>query len=114
MPNDEIYALKDRIVEQLSPLKVYLFGSFAYGTPNADSDYDFYIVVDDEHVNTHEEAVKAYRAIRHERTKPVDILVGTNSTFERRKRYYSTIEQEVFGKGILLYDASQSTVHAMA
>ena len=25
MPNDEIYALKDRIVEQLSPLKVYLF-----------------------------------------------------------------------------------------
>ncbi|MBR0368185.1 MAG: HEPN domain-containing protein [Clostridia bacterium] len=43
MPNDEIQALKDRFIEQLSPLKVYLFGSYAYGTPGADSDYDFYI-----------------------------------------------------------------------
>ena len=29
MLNSEIVALKDRFVEQLSPLKVYLFGSFA-------------------------------------------------------------------------------------
>ena len=32
-------------VEQLSPLKVFLFGSFAEGSYNEDSDYDFYIVV---------------------------------------------------------------------
>ena len=37
MPNDEIISLKDRIVEQLSPLKVYLFGSFADGTSKEDS-----------------------------------------------------------------------------
>ena len=35
-------------VEQLSPLKVFLFGSFAEGTYTDDSDYDFYIVVNDE------------------------------------------------------------------
>ena len=111
MPNEEIIALKDRLVAQLSPLKVYLFGSYAYGTPNEDSDYDFYIIVGDDRVNTHDEAVRAYRAIGLAKTRPVDILVGTNSQFERRRQWYSTIEQEVFGKGVLLYDANQSAGH---
>ena len=38
MPNDEIYALKDCFVKALDPLRVYLFGSYAYGTPTEDSD----------------------------------------------------------------------------
>ena len=102
MPNDEIIALKDRFVEQLSPLKVYLFGSYAYGVPDEESDYDCYIVLDDSRTDWHEETVKAYRAIRNTRTRPVDILVGTESKFEKRKRL-PTIEQEVFQKGVLLY-----------
>lgn len=102
MLNSEIVALKDRFVEQLSPLKVYLFGSFAYGTPDDDSDYDFYIIVDDSREDWHEETVKAYRAIQHARTRPVDILIGTESKFEKRKEL-PTIEQEVFRKGVLLY-----------
>ena len=113
MPNDEIYALKDRIVEQLSPLKVYLFGSYAYGTPNVDSDYDFYIVGDDAQTNAYEQTVRAYRAIRHARTRPVDILVGTNSTFEEKKgENQHTIENEVFRRGILLYDAAGTSAMA--
>lgn len=113
MPNEEIFALKDRLVEQLSPLKVYLFGSYAYGTPGADSDYDFYIIVDDAQTNSYEQTVRAYRAIRHSRTRPVDILVGTNSTFETKKSEGEhTIENEVFRKGILLYDATGASAMA--
>ncbi len=102
MPNEEIMEIKDRIVSQLSPLQVYLFGSYAYGTPGPDSDYDFYIVVDDQHTDWHAQTVKAYKAIRSVRTKPVDILVGTKSNFEKRKAH-SSIEQEVAQKGVLLY-----------
>ena len=113
MPNDEIYELKDRLVEQLSPLKVYLFGSYAYGTPGADSDYDFYIVVDDAQTNSYEQTVRAYKAIRHARTRPVDILVGTNSAFEQRKtESVHSIENEVFRRGILLYDAASASAMA--
>ena len=112
MPNDEVNALKDRIVEQLSPLKVYLFGSYAYGTPNADSDYDFYIVVDDAHSDAYEQTVRAYQAIRHARTRPVDILVGTNSAFEKKAESRHTIESEVFRRGILLYDAAGTSAMA--
>ncbi len=102
MPDEEIMSLKDRIVEQLSPLKVYLFGSFADGTSREDSDYDFYIVVEDSKTDWYDQTLRAYKAIRPVRTRPVDILVGTSSTFERRKQFPS-IEREVYQKGVLLY-----------
>lgn len=43
MPMDEIEELKNNFVKDLLPMKVYLFGSFAEGRANEDSDYDFYI-----------------------------------------------------------------------
>ena len=104
MPNDEIQAIKDRLVEQLSPLKIYLFGSYAYGTPTADSDYDFYIIVDDENRDTLDLMARAYAACSEIKQRPVDILVGTESSFEARKQR-PTIENEVFHKGVLLYGA---------
>ena len=113
MPNEEINALRDRFVEALNPVSVYLFGSYAYGTPTPDSDLDFYIVVDDAQTDSYEQTVRAYRAIRHARTRPVDILVGTNSAFEaRRAESPHTIESEVFRKGVLLYDATRPSAMA--
>ena len=102
MPNDEIMSIKDRIVDQLSPLKVYLFGSYADGSFKEDSDYDFYVVVEDSKTDWYEQTLRAYQAIRPVRTRPVDILIGTKSAFEKRRQYPS-IEREVFRKGVLLY-----------
>ena len=45
----DIEKLKDEIVERLKPLdpdKVILFGSYAYGTPNEDSDIDLFLLKD--------------------------------------------------------------------
>lgn len=102
MPATEIDALKNCFVEQLSPLNVYLFGSYADGTYNEDSDLDFYIVVDDSHTDMLSLMSKAYKAIRGIRKHPVDILVGTKSRFDERK-HSPTVENEVFHKGVLLY-----------
>jgi HEPN domain-containing protein len=49
--NDEILAIKDIILKTVDCEKVYLFGSYAYGTPREDSDYDIYIVVKDDSKN---------------------------------------------------------------
>ena len=35
------------IFSEVNPLKVILFGSFANGTYMDESDYDFYLVIDD-------------------------------------------------------------------
>lgn len=42
---DEIEIIKQRLIEQVDPICIYLFGSFANGTAHAESDLDFYIVV---------------------------------------------------------------------
>lgn len=100
----EINELKDCMVKQLSPLKIYLFGSFAEGKQNEDSDYDFYIVVDDSH--SHKDMVDltaaAYKSIRFRQKRSVDIIVNTEDHFDRRKNSPS-LENEVLNKGILLY-----------
>ena len=65
MPLDEINELKERLVEQLSPVKIYLFGSYANGTNDEDSDFDFYIVVDDSHTDLIELTVCAFLSLIH-------------------------------------------------
>ena len=42
----QINLLKDVIVETMQPKKIYLFGSYANGVPNEDSDLDILIEVE--------------------------------------------------------------------
>ena len=44
---ENIQELTNRFIAEVDPLKVILFGSFADGTYTVDSDYDFYLVIDD-------------------------------------------------------------------
>lgn len=99
----EIDELKDCMVKQISPLKIYLFGSFAEGKQREDSDYDFYIVVNDSEKDIIGLTTEAYKSIRKIKKRPVDIVVGTESRFEDRKDK-PTLEHEVNKKGILLYE----------
>lgn len=102
MPEREIDQIKDRFVSELSPLKIYLFGSFANGTANEDSDFDFYIIVKDDTGNLVDLTAEAYKSIRTIRSRAVDIVIGTESRFESRKNKMG-IENEVMNKGVLLY-----------
>ena len=102
MPINEINELKDSFVKQLSPLRIYLFGSFAEGRQNEDSDFDFYIVVDDSRQNVRKLTTEAYKSIRHKQKRAVDIVVNTNTRFESRTDIPS-LEKEVASKGVLLY-----------
>lgn len=107
MSVETIGLMTQRFVERLKPEKVYLFGSFADGTYTDDSDYDFYIVVDD---NSDLWSVRsnARKAIRDLKDRPVDIVVGTTSRFNRYGPSEDSlyVEGEVFRKGKLLYDKS--------
>ena len=99
----ELKALTDRFVKQLSPKKVFLFGSFAKGSEREDSDYDFYIVMPDDTPDLADAAAEAYRSVRFIKQRPIDILVGTDSYFESR-RHMPSMENEVFTTGVLLYE----------
>ena len=107
---ENIQELTREFINKVDPLKIVLFGSFAKGSYTEDSDYDFYLVVDDDR-NIAEATREAYRASIYLKNRPVDIVVGTNSRFERKRRasYSQMIEREVEQYGILLYE--QDAVH---
>ena len=109
MPLQEIEEMKKHFVDQLLPMQIYLFGSFANETYTDESDIDFYIIVRDGVSDLAAETTKAYKAIRRIKQHPVDIVVGTKSRFDERKQIPS-VENEVYRKGVLLYDAGSERV----
>ena len=106
---NEIEQLKNEFLKQLSPEKIYLFGSFATGTNTEESDLDFYIVVNDTVTDLVEVTSNAYKSIRKIKQRPVDIIVGTQSRFDERKEMMS-VENEVYKKGVLIYESGSKTV----
>ena len=103
MINDEIIAIKDRLSSAISPTRIYLFGSFAKDTYNDDSDYDFYIVVPDDSGNKIDLSQKAYKSLRGLKRRPVDIVIGHESSFDDRSNS-NTLEKIVKQEGIILYE----------
>ena len=103
----EIEELKDSFVSALKPLRVYLFGSFAEGRGTEESDYDFYIVVNDSESDMIALTRRAYRAIRDRQYRPVDIIVNTEKTFNERKGKSYSVESDVDEKGVLLYESQR-------
>ena len=93
-------------VEAVHPLKIYLFGSFADGTFDDDSDYDFYIVVEDGR-DTAETSLKARSVLWGIMDRPVDVIIGSVSRFSRYGQNANSfyIESEVYSNGILFYDS---------
>lgn len=101
--NPEIRAIADAIKDAVPAEQIYLFGSYAYGQPDEDSDYDFFVIVPDG-VRPMEVMQKAQCAIPMHIDKSVDVLANTRSGFGKRKGWVSTIEKVVNQKGVLLYD----------
>ena len=46
--SDELNSLRDIIVNTVPVERILLFGSYAYGSPNADSDLDICVVMSDD------------------------------------------------------------------
>ena len=101
---DLLNEIVQRLVNALHPEKIYLFGSHAYGQPNDDSDVDLLIVVNDSDLPIRKKIADGYQSLWGLRI-PKDIVVVTQSQFDKRSRWLSSIERVVTDKGRLLYDS---------
>ena len=104
--DEEIVKIKDIIIDTIPLERLYLFGSYAYGTPNEDSDYDFYAVIPNGGMRPLEAIQKVYGVMWGVTKKPMDILAGTTEIFDRRSKLL-TMERNIFERGVLLYDKQQ-------
>jgi len=107
--NPEIDAITEAIKRAVPTEQIFLFGSHAYGQPNKDSDYDFFLVIPDGEMRPLEAIRKAQCAIPS-RSKAIDILANTRSGFDERKSWIATIEKTVNQKGVLLHDGRSRPV----
>lgn len=99
---NQLEKIKQTIINKVETKAIYLFGSYAYGTPREDSDFDLYIVIPDDSIRPLEAAQIINNAIYEEQRKPVDILVGRASDFRRRSQL-PTIERTIARDGVMLY-----------
>lgn len=83
--------------------KIYLFGSFAYGTPTPNSDYDLCVVIPDGSLRPTEAIKQIRRALCPVQTMPLDIIVYRASAFLQRQEYAS-LERKIVREGVLLYE----------
>ena len=97
--------IKERLVKAYHPLKIYLFGSYAWGIPTEESDLDLLIIVASSTKRSYERALKGYSALR-EMTIPKDILVFTKEEFEERSSDITTLCYKAKHEGKVLYAKS--------
>ncbi|MBM3707815.1 MAG: nucleotidyltransferase domain-containing protein [Actinobacteria bacterium] len=100
---DELDILKKIIIKTIPVGRIFLFGSYAGGKPDVDSDLDIYIIMSDRAKIKEIDAIRLIRkAIRGKKTIPVDIIVSKEKKFNQRKAS-NTMEHQIERNGILLY-----------
>ncbi len=102
IPDPVLHDLVKKLADTYRPLKVYLFGSRAQGTAGGDSDYDIMLIVRDDSPSNLKTATKAYEAMWGT-SVPVDILVWTESNFNKRLDIANSLPAKVTREGHLLY-----------
>ncbi len=94
-------SLLKRIVEEIKPLRVILFGSVARNTMSEESDIDLLVVMP-EGTHRRHTAQLIYKNIRNIGV-PFDVLVVTDRDLEKHKNSMGLIYQEILAEGIEVY-----------
>lgn len=100
--NQNISEITDKIVKEIKPEKIILFGSFAWGKPHKDSDLDLFVV-------EKSELSKRQRQINIRRLfldfeMPADALSFTPEEIENRKKKNDLFVADILTKGKVLYE----------
>lgn len=107
----QIELLKKEIVERLKPLdpeKIILFGSYAWGTPNKDSDIDLYVVTKDNYIpvsfkDNMELKLRIAMSLNDIMSdNPTDLIVHTKKMHEKFLSKHSYFSKKIMSDGVSL------------
>ena len=100
--SDTLPVAVSRIVEELDPDRIVLFGSFAHGTATPDSDVDLLVIMETDATNP--ERSWSVSRLLIPRPFPVDILVKTPAEIERALAKGDFFVREILVRGRVLYE----------
>jgi len=101
IPQAAIDDVARQIVEKFHPIKVILFGSYAYGTPRRESDVDLLVVMETD-IREVQQEILILKNIEHR--FGLDILVKTPKVFNEGIKAGDSFLKEIVQKGKVLYE----------
>ena len=102
LPNHLLDQITQKLVINLHPEQIILFGSYAYGEPTEDSDIDLLVIVSQSDEPRYRRSRQAYKALRGIGISK-DILVMTRAEVERKVNVPSSLINQVLSQGKVLY-----------
>lgn len=97
-----IEEVKKRLIEVYNPIAIYVFGSYAWGTPTEESDLDLLIVVDESTEKSYKRPVAGHHALRGLGIAK-DLIVKTKKEFESSSGNVTTLVYKIKKDGKLIY-----------
>ena len=92
----------ERLIAEFHPEQIWLFGSYAWGEPTADSDLDFVVVVsasDNSYLRRAQRAQGCLWGI----PIGIDVLVPMKKDFDRVSHLKGSLTYKIINEGRLLY-----------
>ncbi len=97
-----IEEVKNKLIKTYNPLEIYLFGSYAWGNPDEDSDLDLLIVLDHYTKDKYHELVDGHKALINTRVSK-DLWVITKEEFDRDSQDKTSLYHKIKYKGKRIY-----------
>ena len=98
-----IEEIKNRLVKVYAPLTIYIFGSYAWGTPDEESDIDLMIIVpESDNPKTHQRTIKGYDAL-YGMGIAKELMVLTEKEFNERAANKNYLAYKVKNYGTCIY-----------
>lgn len=94
-----------RLIQTYDPLETYLFGSYAWGTPDEDSDLDLLVIVATSDEKSHIRSISGRRALWRLGIAK-DLIIYTQDEFDKRMTDPTTLIYKIKNKGRMLYARS--------
>lgn len=90
------------VIKKISrPKEIFLFGSYAYGQPNDDSDLDIAVIkseIDDQYNESYN-----IRKLLFGHGVPMDLIFLEDESYQSRKSVLGTLQYEIAHKGKKLF-----------
>ena len=101
--NENLVKLIIERLKPLNPLKIILFGSYGYGTPNADSDLDICVVKKE--ITSKAQERSEIRTRLEDISIAKDILVVCEEEYDFYKKEYGSVYMDIERKGKVLWSS---------
>jgi uncharacterized protein len=102
LTTDLLDRITQNLVSSLKPEQIILFGSYAYGEPNEDSDVDLLVIVPQSDEPRYRRARQAYKALRGFGIA-TDVIVMTKEEVKRKMNVRSSLVYRAIHDGRILY-----------